>query len=50
MKKLLFISLLFLVMVITLSTAFVQSRNIKNKDVQANMVHPEAGYIESIGN
>jgi len=50
MKKLVTISLMLLIVIITLSTAFIPTKNSGNEDVQANLVHPEAGYIESIGN
>jgi hypothetical protein len=50
MKKRIIISLILLVAIIALTTAFIPSKNIRNNDVQAKLVHPEAGYIESIGN
>ena len=50
MKKLLIISLLLLIVFITLSTTIIPSKNTVNKNTQANLAHPEAGYIESIGN
>ena len=50
MKKRLIISLMLVVAIITLTTAFIPTNDSGNKNVQANLVHPEAGYIESIGN
>ena len=50
MKKGIIISILLLIAAIGLTTAFVPSnRNINNQD-QVNLIHPEAGYVEHIGN
>lgn len=50
MKKRIIISIVLLVAVISLTTAFIPShRNLKYKS-QVNLTHPEAGYVENIGN
>jgi len=50
MKKRLIISLMLIIAIITLSTAFIPFKDNGNKKVQSNLIHPEAGYIENIGN
>jgi hypothetical protein len=49
MKKRLIISLMLVLAIISLSTAFIPSDNNDTSHVQTNLVHPEAGYIENIG-
>ena len=50
MRKRIILSLFLLAFIITLTTAFIPSfENIEN-GAQANFSHPEAGYVESIGN
>ena len=51
MKKRIIVSLMLVVAIITLSTAFIPTKqNVKKNAVQVQLNHPEAGYIESIGN
>ena len=49
MKKRLIISFMLVVVIITLSTAFIPFKNKIKSNTQTNLVHPEAGYIENIG-
>jgi len=49
MKKRLIISLMLVVAIITLSTAFIPFKDNGKTSSQTNLVHPEAGYIENIG-
>jgi len=50
MKKRIILSLSLLVAIITLTTAFIPSQKNEVDVIQANLNHPEAGYVESIGN
>jgi hypothetical protein len=50
MKKRIIISLMLVVAIITLSTAFIPTKETTKSAVQLQLTHPEAGYIESIGN
>ena len=50
MKRRIVISLMLVVAIITLSTAFIPTKETKKSSAQLQLMHPEAGYIESIGN
>jgi len=50
MKKRIIISLMLVVAIITLSTAFIPTKEKTKSTAQLQLTHPEAGYIESIGN
>jgi hypothetical protein len=49
MKKHIIISLMLVIAIITLSTAFIPTKETKRNTAQYQLSHPEAGYIESIG-
>jgi len=50
MKKRIIISLMLVVAIITLSTAFIPTKEKAKNTAQLQLTHPEAGYFESIGN
>lgn len=50
MKKRIILLLSLLVVIITLTTAFIPSNKNEIDVNQANLHNPEAGYVESIGN
>jgi hypothetical protein len=50
MKKRIIISLMLVVAIITLSTAFIPTKETTKSAAQIQLAHPEAGYIENIGN
>jgi uncharacterized protein involved in outer membrane biogenesis len=49
MKKRLIVSLILIVAIVALSTAFMPFYKSKKTIIQTNLVNPEAGYIENIG-
>jgi hypothetical protein len=49
MKKRIIISLMLVVAIITLSTAFIPTKETKKSTAHLQLSHPEAGYIENIG-
>ena len=50
MRRHIIIFLMLIVAIITLSTSFISSKNIIDDQENIKFVHPEAGYIENIGN
>jgi len=50
MKKRLILAFSLMVAIITMTAAFIPSDVNKGDVLQANLKHPEAGYVESIGN
>ena len=49
MKKRIIISLMLVVAIITLSTAFIPTKETKRSTAQHQLTHPEAGDLENIG-
>ena len=49
MKRRIVISLMLVAAIITLSTAFIPTQKNQKSTTQLQLSHPEAGYIEKIG-